>query len=312
VTLILAAGNRDQFIQFSDRRLTYSRGIFTEEADKAISLVCADGRFLVGFCGLARAGNYRTHTWLIETIADCAKVDPRIGPILDALQERVTGTFRTNADILRLPNNDRRMSVLLSGYFYGEDPPLAVCELLTNYDNFLTGEEDLEARSEFSRCFRRETRPSDGPFALVVGIGASNSIKQDDIDVLGSLVKEMKPANAIIGKGVETIRQIADRPSAHALIGKQLSTVCLPRELDQPISCLYHTNTPKPIIFTTAHIDARSAANGIVAFRDGSVHAGPQPDGTLPLIAFPKTGRNAPCPCGSGMKFKRCHGGPKR
>jgi uncharacterized protein YecA (UPF0149 family) len=23
---------------------------------------------------------------------------------------------------------------------------------------------------------------------------------------------------------------------------------------------------------------------------------------------WPKTGRNAPCPCGSGKKFKRCHG----
>ena len=28
-----------------------------------------------------------------------------------------------------------------------------------------------------------------------------------------------------------------------------------------------------------------------------------------PLIAL-KTDRNAPCPCGSGLKFKKCHGGP--
>jgi uncharacterized protein YecA (UPF0149 family) len=24
--------------------------------------------------------------------------------------------------------------------------------------------------------------------------------------------------------------------------------------------------------------------------------------------AVPKTGRNDPCPCGSGKKFKKCHG----
>lgn len=24
--------------------------------------------------------------------------------------------------------------------------------------------------------------------------------------------------------------------------------------------------------------------------------------------AFQRTGRNEPCPCGSGLKFKRCHG----
>jgi uncharacterized protein YecA (UPF0149 family) len=28
----------------------------------------------------------------------------------------------------------------------------------------------------------------------------------------------------------------------------------------------------------------------------------------MPSIAPPKTPRNAPCPCGSGKKFKRCYG----
>jgi len=27
--------------------------------------------------------------------------------------------------------------------------------------------------------------------------------------------------------------------------------------------------------------------------------------------AFPDTSRNAPCPCGSGKKYKRCHGDPR-
>lgn len=27
-----------------------------------------------------------------------------------------------------------------------------------------------------------------------------------------------------------------------------------------------------------------------------------------PTVVDPKTGRNSPCPCGSGRKFKRCHG----
>jgi hypothetical protein len=29
-------------------------------------------------------------------------------------------------------------------------------------------------------------------------------------------------------------------------------------------------------------------------------------------LAFPKVGRNAPCPCGSGLKSKRCHGRSER
>jgi uncharacterized protein YecA (UPF0149 family) len=28
-----------------------------------------------------------------------------------------------------------------------------------------------------------------------------------------------------------------------------------------------------------------------------------------PYIAPPKTGRNEPCPCGSGKKYKKCCGG---
>lgn len=32
----------------------------------------------------------------------------------------------------------------------------------------------------------------------------------------------------------------------------------------------------------------------------------------LPVSTGPKTGRNEPCPCGSGLKYKRCCGGPGR
>jgi preprotein translocase subunit SecA len=35
----------------------------------------------------------------------------------------------------------------------------------------------------------------------------------------------------------------------------------------------------------------------------------PMPASTASQRPFPKVGRNAPCPCGSGKKYKRCHGG---
>lgn len=34
------------------------------------------------------------------------------------------------------------------------------------------------------------------------------------------------------------------------------------------------------------------------------------PAGTGQILTFPKPGRNAPCPCGSGLKYKRCCGKP--
>ncbi|MDQ2810792.1 MAG: SEC-C metal-binding domain-containing protein, partial [Actinomycetota bacterium] len=43
---------------------------------------------------------------------------------------------------------------------------------------------------------------------------------------------------------------------------------------------------------------------------DGGTHVetsqGPGPDED-----FARVGRNDPCPCGSGRKFKRCHGDPR-
>ena len=33
------------------------------------------------------------------------------------------------------------------------------------------------------------------------------------------------------------------------------------------------------------------------------------PESAVPFVrAMPKVGRNEPCPCGSGRKFKHCHG----
>jgi preprotein translocase subunit SecA len=35
---------------------------------------------------------------------------------------------------------------------------------------------------------------------------------------------------------------------------------------------------------------------------------GPIPSAPTPVRAAPRVGRNDPCPCGSGLKFKKCHG----
>ena len=40
---------------------------------------------------------------------------------------------------------------------------------------------------------------------------------------------------------------------------------------------------------------------------DGSVSQEAAPSATEE-VALPKVGRNDPCPCGSGKKFKLCHG----
>lgn len=44
------------------------------------------------------------------------------------------------------------------------------------------------------------------------------------------------------------------------------------------------------------------------ASRKGTTASRPAASPAPAAQAFPKVGRNDPCPCGSGLKFKRCHG----
>jgi uncharacterized protein YecA (UPF0149 family) len=41
----------------------------------------------------------------------------------------------------------------------------------------------------------------------------------------------------------------------------------------------------------------------------GAAPAGEEAGKTKPMVrSEPKVGRNDPCPCGSGKKYKKCHG----
>ena len=62
------------------------------------------------------------------------------------------------------------------------------------------------------------------------------------------------------------------------------------------------------------HVDPLTGENErAVAFAGATLNSGDaEQRAALPLTALPagyeRTGRNAPCPCGSGRKFKHCHG----
>lgn len=49
-----------------------------------------------------------------------------------------------------------------------------------------------------------------------------------DEALLRGLLSERKPAEAIVDKAVQLIREMADRPQAIGTIGKQLSSIILP------------------------------------------------------------------------------------
>ena len=71
---------------------------------------------------------------------------------------------------------------------------------------------------------------------------------------------------------------------------------------------------PPPLRFNEIHLNPLTGENEMAletvdaTFAEGSAEArAPLPLSALPE-GFERTGRNAPCPCGSGKKFKHCHG----
>ena len=199
---------------------------------------------------------------------------------------------------------------MLSGYLDEYDPPVGALSILTNYQNFTTGQDDSEVWDEFKSIYEIERRPWDGEFSLIQRIGMWPAMPPSDIKTLRVFLEELKPANPIIEKGVEMMRTMADRPQARGTIGKQISAICLPRDASKTVSTVYHTNVVSHNYFFASQVRAVSdndwfaISNVILQTRT--------PSGESLPIAFPKVARNAPCPCGSGKKYKFCHGAPAK
>jgi len=70
---------------------------------------------------------------------------------------------------------------------------------------------------------------------------------------------------------------------------------------------------PNPLSFTEVHMDPLTGENErALAFAGAGADLAPEQRAALPISALPegweRTSRNADCPCGSGRKFKHCHG----
>ena len=56
---------------------------------------------------------------------------------------------------------------------------------------------------------------------------------------------------------------------------------------------------------------AQSEASGIRRQQQAAISGSARPDRPEPIKAAGRVGRNDPCPCGSGKKFKKCCGAGK-
>lgn len=304
MTLILTLGNSAQVIQISDRRLTSKGKSIDDEANKAIILSCANARFAVGFSGLARWREFRTRDWLIDAINDSGPPSYEAKGILERLQKRASEDFLKNPYLTSLPQAQKRLSILFSGYLYHHTPPLMAYSILTNYQNFETGKDEKEAWPQFRLSRWREKRPLDTEPTLIQGIGNWPTLEANDDLLLRTLLEEKKPKSALLGKAVEVMRNIADQPLVKGTIGKQLSSIIIPSDLNKAASSGYYSNQNTWKTYMPDFIVLKEG--GSVSFK--GLEIGSVDKEKSPPVAVRKVGRNKPCPCGSGKKYKYCHG----
>ena len=58
---------------------------------------------------------------------------------------------------------------------------------------------------------------------------------------LRALLLQRKPAHAIVGTGLDLVWRMADRPAAHGTIGKQLTSIIVPRARGEAVESDYHS-----------------------------------------------------------------------
>lgn len=305
MTLVLTLGNSQQVIQISDRRLSSNGEPSEEEYDKSGFFLCRNARMAFGFTGIARYGKFDTEKWLLATLSECAAPEYTILETLERLKTRCTHDFANIPELKSLGPSNKQLSIMFSGFLYNTDPPLCGYAILTNYQDFKSIPPNSVAWDHFEITYRTEKRDLSEGLTLVERIGFWPAMNSNDESTLREFLREQKPRKAILAKAIEVFRDIADRPKAAGSIGKQLSSITIPKNLDEQPQLEYHSNKISHKIFSPSQVIATGPDN-CFALTGMSISAD-DPMATPPM-AVPKVPRNQLCPCGSKKKYKHCHG----
>jgi hypothetical protein len=301
MTLIFALGNRDATILLADRRLTSTVGR-APDITKATALITRDARAGVAFCGLAQAPGFDTSRWILEALPAVAKPDYEIGPMIGRMTQEATER------IARLPLSvsdvDRRLTIVFAGYGYSE--PSLPRWFVARVSNFELGHEGAslaEAQPSFECHWDVETKGAPrSDFGYV--FGESAALVTSEFEAIHQLLHRALPPDGVVGKAVEVMRDIAQSQKSGGVIGEDFQSLVVPSDPYQDIRGDYHpansTEVFHGVNLVRADPDASYSMGGVeIKAFDGSGN---------PERIVPKTGRNVPCPCGSGKKYKRCHG----
>lgn len=304
MTLILAMVNREQAVLVSDRRLTINGQLTDDDSNKAAAICVRDARLALAFTGLARAGSFVTNRWLAKSLADIAKPEHLMEPLIDRFVDLA------NRDISQLPVRiDKRLTFVFVGYSHDFDPPRACLWRVSNFEGGPTDHPSDQAAAEFTKVLWIANHPPPECVCLFRSFGSKVAVSATQMSSLHDLLHGRKPARALVGKAVAILHEAADSPAAEGTIGKRATSIVLPSDPYVSYSAEYHSDQATHRVGGVTHIEARGGEHGVWVLETESNETF-DAAGRPVISVFPKVGRNEPCPCGSGRKYKICHGQP--
>jgi hypothetical protein len=315
MTLVIACGNEAYTALIADRRLTGPRSVADNEFGKVMSLELPTARLGVASCGLARVGgHFRSNFDFPGFIRDAAQ-DGDLDALIVGFASRLDDVFASLPSTVTL--TQRETAVLFAGYRYDETGRAQrFARAVGNRSSEAGGPRRFGVQDVF------EGKPSN----YICEMGAHEAVSRDGINALGELVKANRPARAVLGKAASIIRQAAETRKAGGVIGRQLTSLIIPSDRSRPPVTEYHTEHLSDRLYLPDFVALDSAGGGSALVganvttasltraetkaRDLRAQRGRAQDATQRFtpIAFPRVRRNDPCPCGSGRRFKRCHG----
>jgi len=296
MTLIISGANTQNAFLVADRRFSYENGFFDDERNKAIFFVVRDARLLVAFTGLAQLGQFQTARWLADALTEAAQPELLIEPTLRRFVGIATSRFATIECERRL----KRLSIVMSGYWIGENPPRWCGCVISNFER--QGGDLQEAADQFEEIRSVEERPFTRESYFVRISGAKVPSVRPNLSEIGELVRQRRPALAIVQKSVHTIRELAESQGYRGSVGAQCNSIYMPRST-MGARAEYHSGTATNVVYMPDSVIMNGTMN--LAARGSSIESF-SPDGDPVPMTMPRVHRNAPCPCGSGQRFRDC------
>ena len=301
MTLIVGISTRDTVLIAWDMRLSWNGVLRQEEFVKAAFFEASDARILYAYTGIAEwktaKSSFNTVGWLSGAIYDCVKPLRSFEDVLGKLRDSAEAEFKSHPVLKALRPEDTRLSILFLGYVYSQTgKSFPVTATLSNFQNRSTGASYEAAQSKFflhiSTGLEVVTNPS-------LFLGAVNAVSQHRRNELNKMIAEGKPLEALKGKAQQIIEEAGTSSAAANSVGPNMMFATLQSDRKIPPATYHHSATGGdkiPLMGMT--IPGAGIAIAKIELHVAEKFTGKQPP-------------NAPCACGSGKKYKRCHGRPR-